>query len=303
MAIEKAGENAKIYAKVYIMRRLLVRSHEILLKLHRGTLLAGVLLLIALFGYLDYLTGFEITFSFFYLIPIAIAVWYIDGQVGLGVIILSLAIWLVSNWLAGETYTYEIIRYLNVLTRLLFFMLGGLLLSELKQALSQERSLSRTDYLTGICNSREFYTRANLEIERARRYKYPFSLAYIDLDDFKQINDNLGHSEGDRLLRLFAQTTSDIIRKTDMFARLGGDEFAILFPNTDQEGARCAVEKLEETIDARMKHLPRPVTMSIGVITFKNAPGSVDGMLQKADDMLYKAKRAGKSRSLFTQLD
>lgn len=303
LVIEKAGENAKILAKEYIMRHLLARFHESLSNLHRGTLLAGVFLLIALFGYLDYLTGFEITFSFFYLFPIAIAIWYIDAQVGLVVIILSLTVWLISNWLAGETYTYEIIRYLNVLTRLVFFLLGGWLLNELKQTLSQEHFQSRTDFLTGICNSREFYLRANLEIERARRYQFPFSLAYIDLDDFKQINDSLGHSAGDRVLKLFAKAASDILRKTDLFARMGGDEFVILFPNTDQEGVKYAVEKLERALGARGKHFPRSVTMSIGVVTFKRAPISVDAILQRADDLMYEAKRAGKNRSLFTQLD
>ena len=163
--------------------------------------------------------------------------------------------------------------------------------------------MSRTDYLTGISNSREFFNRAESELERARRYKSPFSVAYIDLDNFKQVNDKLGHSEGDRLLKAITQTISASIRKTDTFARLGGDEFVILFSNTEQEGAIPAVQKIEKIIVDEVKVIAIPVTLSVGVATFKSAPYSVDKMLQKADELMYRAKSQGKHQVCYAQFD
>lgn len=288
--------------KITEMRILLVRIHKVLLKLDPRVILVGCLLMAALFGYVDYLTGFEISFSLFYLIPIAIAAWYVNARSGLMLIAVSIVAWLVSNWLAGETYTHEIIRYFNALTRLAVFLLVNELLYELKLVVSHEHRQSRTDHLTGISNSREFYDQATLELERSRRYGRPFSVAYLDLDDFKSINDTLGHSEGDRLLKSVAQTVDGIIRKTDVFARLGGDEFVILFPNTDQSGAKSAMGKIETALNKRALEMVPPVTLSIGVITFHSVPVTVDRMLRQADHAMYQAKSHGKDQTFYMQV-
>ncbi len=286
-----------------MVRSFLARAHEFLSKLNKGALFALMFLLVALLGYLDYGTGFELTFSFFYLIPIVIVTWYISLRVGLVVALISVVAWLVSNWLAGEPYSHEAIRYFNAFMRLGLFVMVSSLLNELRLILIHERTLSRTDYLTGISNSREFFNRAELELERARRYKSPFSVAYIDLDNFKQVNDKLGHSEGDRLLKAITQTISASIRKTDTFARLGGDEFVILFSSTEQEGAIPAVQKIEKIIVDEVKVIAIPVTLSVGVATFKSAPYSVDKMLQKADELMYRAKSQGKNQVYYAQFD
>ena len=285
------------------MRILLARAHTFLSRLDPRVTLVMAFLMVALFGYVDYLTGFEVSFSFFYLIPIAIAAWYVNARAGLAVIAVSITAWVVSNWLAGETYSHEIIRYFNALTRLAVFVLVNELLHELKLVVSHERKESRTDHLTGISNSREFYDLATLELERARRYKHPFTVAYFDLDNFKQINDTLGHSEGDRLLKNIAQTVDGIIRKTDVFARLGGDEFVIFFPNTDQSGARSAMSKIETALGKSMQDMLPPVTLSIGVVTFRSVPVTVDRMLRQADRAMYEAKGGGKGQSFYTVVE
>lgn len=284
------------------MRILLVRAHTFLSRLDPRVTLVMAFLMVALFGYMDYLTGFEVSFSFFYLIPIAITAWYVNARSGLVVIAVSITAWVVSNWLAGETYSHEIIRYFNALTRLAVFVLINELLFELKLVVSHERRQSRTDHLTGISNSREFYDQATLELERARRYGHPFSVAYFDLDDFKSINDTLGHSEGDRLLKSVAQTVDGIIRKTDVFARLGGDEFVILFPNTDQSGAKSAIGKIETALGKSMQDMVPPVALSIGVVTFHSVPVTVDRMLRQADHAMYQAKSRGKDQTFYVQV-
>jgi uncharacterized membrane protein YccC len=107
--------------------------------------------LVALVGYLDYSTGFEVSISFLYLIPIAVATWYVTGKAGYVVTFVSVVTVLLSNWAAGETYSREIIRFWNGFTRLMIFVMAIWLLQVFKRALAHERMLSQTDYLTGIC--------------------------------------------------------------------------------------------------------------------------------------------------------
>jgi diguanylate cyclase (GGDEF)-like protein len=279
----------------------LPRIHTLLKKRNKPTALYAGLLLVALVGYLDYLTGFEISLSFLYLVPISLATWYVDRRAGYLVTFISISTWMLSNWGAGETYTQEIIRYWNAFTRLLVFILIIWLLQEFKRALAHERMLSQTDYLTGISNNREFYQQVDAELKRASRSKRPISLAYIDLDGFKQVNDRMGHRSGDALLRTVAQTFQSTIRRTDTAARLGGDEFAILLPNTGQAGARCIMQRLQAAFLKRMAESQSGVTLSAGVISFTCLPDSVDEMIHQADALMYKAKTGGKNEILFVE--
>jgi len=285
------------------MRRLLTEFHLIFLKLNRNTVFAIVLVLVALLGYLDYATGFEITFSFFYLIPISISAWYIDQKIAQIITAISITTWMVSNWLAGEIYSQEIIRYWNASVRFIVFYFISYLVSEFKLVLQQERRLSRTDYLTGISNSREFYNQAELEIKRADRYKHPLSAVYIDLDFFKKVNDEKGHREGDKLLKTITQLISSNLRKTDVFARLGGDEFGLLLPNTDQRSARTVLQKVEMKVMRELKDIHSPVSLSAGVITFLSAPKTVDELIHKADALMYQAKSQGKNQVVYIEYD
>jgi diguanylate cyclase (GGDEF)-like protein len=285
------------------MRHSLDGFHTLFLELDRKVVLVIVIGLIVLLGWLDYVTGFEITFSFFYLIPIALATWYIDIRVGYVVTVVCIVVWILSNRLAGATYSQESIRYWNASVRLAVFFAISSLLDRFKRVLEAEQLLSRTDHLTGIMNNREFYNQAELEVKRASRYKHPLTLAYIDLDNFKQVNDRDGHQAGDRLLRSVTQTISQEIRKTDVFARLGGDEFALLLPNTDQASARHVLNKIGKTVLAPLRAAASPVTLSIGVVTFLSAPPTMDELIHQADTLMYQAKTVGKNRTLYLQVE
>jgi diguanylate cyclase (GGDEF)-like protein len=260
------------------------------------------ILLAILLGILDYWSGFEISFSFFYLVPISITIWYIGLRSGILISVICIIIWTLTNWLAGETYSHEIIRYWNAFFRLSLFLSISYLLYKLKLALVHERSLSRTDFVTGIFNAREFYRLAELEMLRSRRFNHPLTIAFIDLDDFKYINDQLGHSVGDGLLKAVAKAISSTLRRTDFVARLGGDEFAILLPQTDASSARLVTEKIKICLTDKIEPDFPPVTMSIGVVTCSFSTESIDELLKRADLLMYQAKNMGKNQALFDEL-
>lgn len=264
----------------------------------RGVFIFASLLLLGL-GWGDYVTGFEVTFSFFYLIPISIVTWYVGIRSGYFMTISGVLMWLSTNLMAGETFTSEWIRFFNTAVRLVVFMLIASLIHELKTALQTERKIAHTDHLTGVFNSLEFHEQLAFEIQRASRLHYPISLAYIDLDNFKHVNDAHGHSAGDLHLKRVAQVISATIRKTDIFARLGGDEFALLLPNLDGEHARLVFQKVERAVQLGLAELQSPITLSAGVVTFMSAPENVDDMLRQADVLMYEAKNSGKAKAMY----
>ena len=265
--------------------------------------MASTLALIALLGFLDYITGFEIALSFFYLIPIGIATWYLGRKEGVAFALISSLVWAVSNRLAGEPYSHEIIRYWNTGIRLSIFLVVVEILGNQRALLINEQSLSRTDFLTGINNRREFYSRANLEILNSRRFNHPLTVVVMDVDSFKEVNDKQGHQAGDILLKIIAQTIQSAIRKTDMIARMGGDEFALLFPDTDQEGAFHVLEKVKNVIAEKMRGMNYQVTFSFGAATFSAPQASTDELLSKADQLMYSAKLRGKNQIVYQTIE
>src|SRR5581483_2718432 len=121
-------------------------------------------------------------------------------------------------------------------------------------------------------------------------------LAYLDLDDFKQINDRLGHAAGDRALVHVVQSIRLSLRASDLLARLGGDEFALLLPETAAEGAGSLLARLQQRLAREMAQKGWPVSVSIGAITFPRPTWDIDVMIQEVDALMYAAKRQGKGR-------
>ncbi len=251
--------------------------------------------LIGAVGVLDLLTGYELAFSLFYLLPISLVAWFAGLRLGLLSSLISAFVWLVADVTAGSSYSGAFIYAWNTLVRLLIFVIAASLLSALKGALERERALARTDYLTGAANSRFFYDLVQMEIDRLERYGRPFTMAYIDIDDFKAINDQYGHSVGDQVLRRLVESSEKLIRKTDVLARLGGDEFALLLPETGQEAARITIEKMKGALTTEMQRCKWPVTFSIGVLTCTVAPGTADELVKMTDEAMYSVKRNGKN--------
>lgn len=251
--------------------------------------------LLGLVGVLDFLTGYELAFSLFYLIPVSLLAWLTSRRLGVLASFVSACVWLAADMAAGSSYSKPFIYAWNALIRFSFFVITAYLLSALRRALEYEKESARTDYLTGAANSRLFYDLVQMEIGRFQRYERPFTLANIDLDNFKAMNDRFGHPVGDQVLRTVVSSTRKYLRKTDMVARLGGDEFALLLPETDQESARIVLAKIQSGLLEAMRQNNWPVTFSIGVLTCDTAPQTTDELVRITDELMYSVKNNGKN--------
>ena len=252
-------------------------------------------LLVFLLGLIDFLTGYKFSFSLFYLAPISLIAWYKSRDFGLGFSIVSAIVWLVADYFSGDPNTDPTTMVWNTLIRMGFFIIVTLLLSALRAAYDNNQTIARVDFVSGAVSVSYFYTIAKNEIERSGRYKKPFTFAYIDLDNFKRVNDTLGHSTGDRLLRAVTENVKRQIRATDIFARLGGDEFALLLPETDEEKAKVVVSRVHSILTENMRKNGWEVTFSIGAVTYRRPPASVDEMVRQADGVMYSVKTASKN--------
>ncbi|HZZ15422.1 MAG TPA: diguanylate cyclase [Candidatus Sulfotelmatobacter sp.] len=167
--------------------------------------------------------------------------------------------------------------------------------SRLKSLLAKEQDLARIDPLTTVPNRRAFYEALEKERVRSLRYRRPCTIAYLDLDNFKKVNDSLGHAVGDELLVEVAAGLRSNLRVTDYVGRLGGDEFAILLPETDATAAKLVLHKLRLRLLEQMKTHNWKVTFSIGAATFLDPPASLDVMIRLADETMYAIKAQGKN--------
>jgi len=251
--------------------------------------------LILLLGVLDYRTGPEIASSLFYLLPICLATWFAGKRPGEVLAFLSALVWLAADITARQQLSSPLLHAWNATVRLAIFLLVVLLLANLKKELRHTQELARTDFLTGTVNSRYFYELAQMELNRAQRYKRPFTIAYLDVDNFKVINDNLGHSAGDMVLQAVARCVRASLRQTDVIARIGGDEFVLLLPETEEPGARSTIAKIQPCLMEEMRKNKWPVTFSIGVMTYVSPPPTVDDMIKMSDELMYTVKNQCKN--------
>jgi diguanylate cyclase (GGDEF)-like protein len=278
-------------------RRILASIHGFLSGLSRPLLWLLSIGLLSVIGVADYLTGADVSVGFFYLAPIAIAAWYIKRSAAMGVSIASAVIWFVVNGPALPAQEFSpVVLLWNAGVRLGFFAVVAALLSILRQAIDRERALARIDYLTGVKNDRSFYEQADIELRRARRHRRPMSIAYIDVDDFKELNDRFGHNEGDSALRAIGAALLRLLRATDVVGRMGGDEFAILMPEAGKGEVVKIIKRLHELLMAEFGINEWPITLSMGVITCTTTPPDITELMKEVDALMYEVKRSGKNR-------
>jgi diguanylate cyclase (GGDEF)-like protein len=253
------------------------------------------LALVFLVGLADFVTGTELSFSIFYVGPIVFAAWFISRRAGVAAALLSVALWAWLDMRGGAVYSSTLIPVWNSAVRLGFYFTALELVARTKTSAERERVLARTDSLTGVANGRAFADRARLALSYVRRAERPVTIAYIDLDHFKEVNDSRGHSEGDHLLHAVAQAVAGRLRSTDLVARLGGDEFGVLLGDTDAAMAPKVLavirEAINEAVDGKWG-----VGCTIGAVTFTAAPPGVDFMVRAADELMYRGKKEGRDR-------
>ncbi len=187
----------------------------------------------------------------------------------------------------------------------LFMMVGMLLLHfglaamVVLRVVRQLRHLSDHDVLTGVLNRRGFENLLSLEGERLARYQLPFAVLSVDIDHFKQVNDQFGHDAGDKVLASVAQTLASGLRDVDRIGRMGGEEFCVLLPHTDEAGASGAAQRLIAQVRQRLHGQGTQtvnVTVSVGVAVALDPKEGRAELMRRLDRALYRAKEAGRDR-------
>lgn len=235
-----------------------------------------------------------------YVIPVLLVSWYGGDRAGVLLSVFSTSLLLLLNVFLSPPYFSPNIQLFSVLSFLVSCLILSVLVTNFQRVHQVEVVAAGTDSLTRALNARSFHIELANEILRSIRYKHAFSLAYIDIDRFKLINDTLGHSIGDALLVKVANGLKEALRKTDFVARLGGDEFAILFPETGENEVREAYMKAKHRLDLEMNKRHWPVTFSVGIVTFEELPSDMKSALQIADDLMYEVKNNGKNNVSYT---
>jgi len=270
----------------------------------REILILIICALAAIIGIADYITSFDLTLSLFYLIPILLAAWYIDQAAGIVLSITSAIIWFTTGVITLPSRGIPMwILIWDAAVLLGFFLVSAILLANLHRSLNRERKLARTDYLTGILNSRAFHEQATIEIARAKRSQKPFTIAYFDLANFKEISNHFGQVEGEKVLRFIGKELSRFLRVTDVIGRMGGEEFIILFSETDQQNAYSVIARLYGLLTAEIHKRKWPILVSMGVLTCNDTAIELDKVLREIDKMMYGAKRSGKSQITYRVLE
>ena len=275
--------------------RTLVRIDLFRRSRHVAPIALGVLLVSAIAA-LDWTTGPEVSTSLLYAVAVMAVTWVGSRRHGVLVAVLSAVQGLAAHAADPESVAITATAVWNAATRLAVLILMASLLGSLRRALIEQRHLAAVDPMTGSLNRRAFQIAAERERLRAARTGAPLSLAYLDIDRFKEFNDRHGHRTGDRILAALARAVTDSVRGTDLFARIGGDEFAVFLPDTDARDAVKVIHRIRDAVRTACCGESAPITISAGIATFRYPPASVDTIVESADQLMYRAKRAGGDR-------
>lgn len=268
----------------------LVRSH-LLRRFPTGAPLIIGAALVSAISVLDWLTGPAVSVGLLHGLAIIAVTWLGSRRNGLLISTLAAVESLGAGvWAEGGV---TITTVWNGFTHLGSLVVITVLVALLRDSLIEQRALATTDPLTGSLNRRAFGLVAERERLRAGRNGTAVTLAYFDLDDFKTINDDLGHATGDRMLRVFAASVRAGIRSTDIFSRMGGDEFVLLLPETDAKDAVIVVDRVRRMLADLCGHEQATVSASVGIATYRFPPSNIDAMIAGADELMYRAKARG----------
>ena len=264
------------------------------------TTAAGMLAVLAV---VDYATATELRMVVFYWAPIAMVSWYLGRGWGIVTVAASSILWTCANWQEfAATGAWDYLAW-NLAVNTFAFAALGHLVTTTRQLIDRQRQLALTDEMTGVPNARAFSTILQAEVSRGARAVAPLSLAYIDVDNFKDVNDSFGHDAGNDLLQRVAHTIRGSIRGEDVVARLGGDEFAVLLPATSSAEALVVVERVRTVLAELVATEPVQISVSIGLVTCTSCTATHEQLLKAADSLMYEAKAAGRNRVRHDTID
>ncbi len=268
------------------------------LRLIKVLIFLAALLLTMAISYLRHVTGPEYALTAFYLMPIVLSAWLVGLSAGVCISLTSALSWLTADLSMAALFSNPFVPYVNQSLRFLVFLFITLMITKMKKMLEIQERLARTDPLTGISNRLAFFEYAEIEVNKAKRYGYPISILSLDVDNFKAVNDQFGHREGDNLLRVVAGTIRANIRIIDIAARFGGDEFVILLSRTNSDDAYQLGIKLQRKLSTLMRQNNWAASVSIGVATYDYMSENIHDMVASADALMYSAKQNGKNMVL-----
>jgi len=263
--------------------------------INKKYLIALILSLELLIFWGDYVTGPLAPFTFLYLVPIILAAFCLNLQWACFFSLMAA--------IGGIPVFYQLLDMFepatvsfNFFSEATIFFTVTFLSTQLKKLLDDFQLHASEDSLTKAHSRWYFYEMCNLELARSYRYKHPMTIAFIDLDNFKDVNDIQGHEKGDRLLFSIAATIKADLREGDFLGRLGGDEFVVLLVEADQEEGEITISRIRDNLLEAMAKSYQKVTFSIGVVTYlADKPSSVDQLLALADRSMYKIKNTTKN--------
>jgi len=249
---------------------------------------------VLLLGALRLATDAELVLASLALLPVLVIAWIAGRTQGLLAAILASAMWAVGDLSATHQFSAPWIPWVNAATHLMTYGLVALLAAQVRGQLQREHEQASQDALTKLANRRAFLEAGAGEVERSKRYGHSMAVIFLDLDNFKQLNDARGHAAGDAALQATARALLGALRSSDQVARLGGDEFAVLLPEIGYDAAVEAGHKVSLAINKSLKQFA-PVTVSVGVAWFDNGKHSFATMLKAADELMYEVKQGGKN--------
>jgi diguanylate cyclase (GGDEF)-like protein len=256
-----------------------------------GVVFLASLMVMALLAGADIYDGPEIWLNPLYSVPVvAVAFFCTQRKQVIFTVVLSVALQITVF------HTYPMARISEIVDSFVALTTASMVAYFVRMARTSYLAvdtLATTDALTGLKNRRSFECIVDAEIARQKRYSGFFSLAIIDLDGFKHLNDSLGHRAGDRALQALAGILRQYSRQSDTIARVGGDEFAVLMPNTMAADCRMVCGELSAKISAQMAEAGFEISASIGYSVFEQAPESTSEALHKVDLAMYTAKTKG----------
>lgn len=247
-------------------------------------------------GLVDYLTGSLLSIHSIYILPVCLTAWSLGRRAGLMTSLICALAGLAANWDLAAQHTGGLIAGWNAVMGFAAFATVALLLSSVRRTFNRERRNARFDPLTGALNMRALHHAISRAVVQAREANRTLILAYVDLDNFKSINDRFGHDAGDEVLRSFTRSAKALLAPEDAVARLGGDEFVLLTSHPEGGDIDAAVQALHAQLASALAALPYPSSFSMGAVFAAPAElGPQDSLIQMADRLMYQVKRDGKN--------
>ncbi|HTQ39210.1 MAG TPA: GGDEF domain-containing protein [Pirellulales bacterium] len=251
----------------------------------------------------DYFSGERYTVYVLYFPIVALGCWLLGMRAAVVLSFFASILWIADDVLSPPEPMPYLAKYWQAGMRFIVFVAFAYMLTRLRTALARERFLSRYDELTGLANRASLFESGQRDVARCRRAGRSLTAVFIDLDEFKRVNDTYGHAEGDKVLQVVAETIRQTTRESDISARIGGDEFVVISPDMTFDDAERYISRLQEELKRSMRDHVWPVTFSIGVATFLSPPPMLDDIVKIADDLMYVVKRRAKNAVKHTLVD